>query len=158
MGMVRRMHQLLVGAYLRSQFGCEEEQKFHVASRGGLNARRENGIRVLSNDTHLESSRGRDPSAALESLMEKPVAMKLLLTSQGKEDLGNLQMDLILEPAVMEQQINAIQESCLVKVDELLKIKQKQDQDKAAVRLHSLNYNVNKGAISSSKSKGAKSS
>ncbi|KAF2311940.1 hypothetical protein GH714_027500 [Hevea brasiliensis] len=62
-------------------------------------------------------------------------------------------MDLILEPAVMEQQINAIQESCLVKVDELLKIKQKQDQDKAAVRLHSLNYNVNKGAISSSKSK-----
>ncbi|KAF2311936.1 hypothetical protein GH714_027471 [Hevea brasiliensis] len=48
---------------------------------------RENGIRVLSNDTHLESSRGRDPSAALESLMEKPVAMKLLLTSQGRETL-----------------------------------------------------------------------
>ncbi|XP_021687512.2 snRNA-activating protein complex subunit isoform X4 [Hevea brasiliensis] len=127
---------------------------------------RENDIRDSSNNTDLESSELGDPSATLESLNGETYCngtiankksrkrQRLLKSSDGSRSGTSCNRTIINNNSRKGKGKKAnkcdVGESCFAKVDEVLKIKQKQDQDKATVRLHSFNCKANKGAIPSS--------
>ncbi|XP_037495224.1 snRNA-activating protein complex subunit isoform X4 [Jatropha curcas] len=113
-----------------------------------------------SSEEHLNArtGRGEDPSAALEPLNGRTccdgtiddnksrMRKRSLKPSDGSHTGNNC--NTIINNNLRKQK--GSKESCLKKVDELLKIKQKQDEDKAAARLHSLNCKISKGVIMSS--------
>ncbi|KAG8648435.1 snRNA-activating protein complex subunit isoform X3 [Manihot esculenta] len=125
--------------------------------------------RVASNNTDLESCRVGDPSAALESLNAETCCSGTIVNnklrkrkrplkfSDGSHSRTSSSGTIINNNSRKGKGKKAnkcdIDESCFAKVDKLLKIKHKQDQDKAAVGLHS--FNVNKDAIPSMESKSA---
>ncbi|KAJ9152321.1 hypothetical protein P3X46_025900 [Hevea brasiliensis] len=135
-------------------------------SSEGLITRRENDIRDSSNNTDLESSEVGDPSATLESLNEETYYNGTIVNKKSRKRQRPLKsLDGSHSGTSCNGTINSnnsrkgkgkkankcdVGESCFAKVDEVLKIKQKQDQDKATVRLHSFNCKANMGAIPSS--------
>uniref|UniRef100_A0A5B7AJM0 Putative snRNA-activating protein complex subunit n=1 Tax=Davidia involucrata TaxID=16924 RepID=A0A5B7AJM0_DAVIN len=90
--------------------------------------------------------RRRDASASYESLNDSP---------SGMGDSGKSRKN-ISKTRKRKRHINrrnhALEESYIAKVEQLARIKQKQDEDKAAARLHSFNgsYRINECAIISS--------
>lgn len=107
------------------------------------NARREDDLRMCSNkDSCSQSSRRRrDTSAPLElsngshsSTSCNRATINSNNSKSGKRRKSNK---------------HDVNESYLMKVDDLVKIKQKQDQDKAMTRLHSFNCKINYSGITS---------
>ncbi|KAJ6294645.1 hypothetical protein OIU76_022681 [Salix suchowensis] len=106
-------------------------------------ARREDNLRMCSNkDSCSQNSRRRDISAPLElsngshsSTNSNRATINSNNSKNGKRRKSNK---------------HDVNESYLMKVDDLVKIKQKQDQDKAMVCLHSFNCKINHSGIPSS--------
>ncbi|KAJ9181672.1 hypothetical protein P3X46_009776 [Hevea brasiliensis] len=155
----------LVEMALKETLNDEKNESSLRPSSKGLIARRENDIRDSSNNTDLESSELGDPSATLESLNGETYCngtiankksrkrQRLLKSSDGSHSgtscNGTINNNNSRKGKGKKANKCDVDESCFAKVDEVLKIKQKQDQDKATVRLHSFNCKANKGAIPS---------
>ncbi|XP_065856274.1 snRNA-activating protein complex subunit [Euphorbia lathyris] len=118
------------------------------ASQKHSNPRGENDLSLPSDgNSQLESSgREGEASTALELLNEGNCCDATLVDTKPSKRRRCLKSSEGSKSGTSSK--HAVEESCLVKAEKVLKIKQKQDQDKATARLHSLNCKISKTSVS----------
>ncbi|XP_050219758.1 snRNA-activating protein complex subunit isoform X2 [Mercurialis annua] len=139
------------------------ENSFHP-SKEPFNLRENNDIVSHQTNAHLESSRrGEDPSPSPDLLNEENCCNGTIVSQKSRKrklsskssdgprattrSNGAATRNTTRKSKGRKENKHALDEGCLAKVGELLKIKEKQDQEKAASRLHSLNCKISKSLV-----------